>query len=128
MMLATWLLFSGCGGPDADLPAHYRNLTVPGELLASEAARERGHALFLKHCAICHGVHGDGRGIRSEGLDPAPMDFTNPEFSKSVTPRQVFYWIQNGVPGTAMPAWKIFTDRETWELAAYVLSVGKTHR
>jgi mono/diheme cytochrome c family protein len=128
MTLATWLLFSGCGGPDADLPAHYRHLTVPAELLASRVARERGRALFLRHCAICHGVHADGRGIRSEGLDPAPMDFTNPEFSKSVSPRRVFYWIRNGVPGTAMPAWKIFSDRETWELAAYVLSVGKAQR
>ncbi len=123
-----WLLFSGCGGPDADLPGRYRSLAVPDQLLASVAARERGRALFLQHCAICHGLHADGRGIRSEGLDPAPADFTNPEFHESVTPRQIFYWIQNGVPGTAMPAWKIFSDRETWELAAYILSVGTTRR
>ncbi len=126
MTLAMWLLFSGCGGRDADLPAHYRNLTVPNGLLASAAGRERGRALFLRHCAICHGVHADGHGVRSEGLDPAPMDFTNPRWRESVTPRHVFYWIQNGVPGSAMPAWKIFDEHETWALVAYVLSAGKT--
>lgn len=120
------LAFSGCGGPDADLPAPYRNLPVPGRLLASSAARERGRALFLRHCAICHGVQADGHGIRGEGLNPAPTDFTNPVFHESVTPRHVFYWIRNGVPQTAMPAWRIFDDHQTWELVAYVLSAGKT--
>lgn len=126
MVLAIWCLFSGCGGRDADLPARYRKLEVPENLLASEAARTHGRVLFLEHCAICHGVRGDGRGIRSEGLDPAPTDFTNPRWHESVTSRHVFYWIGNGVPGTAMPKWKIFGQHETWELVAYVMSIGKS--
>ena len=126
MALTVWFLFSGCGGRDAELPARYRRLKVPDGLLASAAARTRGRTLFRQHCAICHGVRGDGRGIRSEGLDPAPMDFTNPRWRESVARRRVFYWIRNGVPGTAMPAWRIFDDGETWDLVAYVLSAGQS--
>jgi high-affinity iron transporter len=126
MTLATSLVFSGCGGRDADVPARYRNLAVPAERLASNAARAHGRALFLEHCAICHGVNADGHGIRAEGLSPSPVDFTNPGWRESVGPRRVFSWIREGVPGTAMPSWDILDDRQTWDLVAYLLSVGKS--
>lgn len=125
-MMTVLLALSACGGPSGELPARYRDLRVPDGLLASAPARERGRGLFLQHCAICHGVSANGRGQRSEGLNPPPMDFTNPDWSTSVTPKDVFLFIHEGVPGTAMPAWKTLDERQTWDLVAYVLSVGKS--
>jgi mono/diheme cytochrome c family protein len=120
------LAFSGCKGPDADLPEPYRRLAVPEEVLASKDARARGHALFRQHCALCHGDRADGRGVRREGLTSPPRDFTDPAWRRSTSPRHVFFAIREGRPGTPMPAWKALDAGETWALTAYVLAAGET--
>lgn len=81
--------------------------------------------MFLERCAICHGTRADGHGMRSEGIEPAPRDFTNPDWRAATSPRRVFFAIRQGVAGTAMPAWTTLTEEQTWDLAAYVLSVGR---
>lgn len=125
LMMALALLLSGCGNKDSGLPQPYRDLAVPEVTLASARERAEGRKLYLRNCAICHGTQADGRGVRSEGLDPTPSDFTNPGWRDLATPRQTFYWIRTGVPGTGMPKWNTFSDEQTWELVAYVLSVAQ---
>jgi mono/diheme cytochrome c family protein len=36
----------------------------------------------------------------------------------------VYFAIREGVHGTPMPAWKSLDEDATWDLVAYVLSVG----
>ena len=119
------LAFSGCKGPEADLPDGYRRVAVPAGVLSSEDALRRGRALFLDHCALCHGVGGDGRGVRREGLSSPPRDFTDPAWRRSTTPRLVYFAIREGRPHTPMPAWKALDPSQVWDLTAYVLSVGE---
>lgn len=116
--------FSACRGRDGDLPARYRDLAVPETRLHSGEARERGRKLFLEHCALCHGEHADGRGVRREGLTSPPRDFTDAAWRRRTSPRHVFYTIREGSPGTPMPAWKSLDEGETWDLAAYLLAVA----
>jgi mono/diheme cytochrome c family protein len=123
--MAMALLLSGCGNKDSGLPQPYRDLVVPEATLASAQARARGRKLFLTNCAICHGIHADGNGMRSEGLDPRPADFTSTAWRSQMTPRHAFYAIRSGVSGTAMPSWNTLSDEQTWELVAYVLSVSQ---
>jgi mono/diheme cytochrome c family protein len=121
-----WLGCTGCSGPDAELPAAYRGMEVPATRLASAEARARGRALFLESCALCHGEHADGRGMRREGLGRPPRDFTSPTWRRSASPRRVYFAIREGVRGTAMAAWKGALDEEqTWDLVAYLLSAGE---
>ena len=115
---------SACSG-DRDLPEPYRRLEVPQGLLDSAEVRENGRKLFLISCALCHGEKADGRGARREGLSVPPRDFTNPSWRNGTTPRRVFFAIREGVHGTPMPGWKSFTDAQTWDLAAFLLS--ETH-
>ena len=122
--LAITLALSACSR-DRDLPEPYRRLEVPPRLLDSAEARENGRRLFLASCALCHGEKADGRGVRREGLSVAPRDFTNPSWRIATTPRRVFFAIREGVHGTPMPGWKSFSDVETWELVAFLLS--ETH-
>lgn len=119
------LVLSGCVSKDSGLPRPYRDLKVPETLLASAGARARGRRTFLRNCAICHGERADGNGIRSEGLNPKPVDFTSPAWRSGATPRRTFFVIRNGVTATAMPSWNTFSDEQTWELVAYLLSVGE---
>ncbi len=124
-LLAMSLVYSACRARDGDLPPAYRNLAVPAGQLQSTQARERGRALFLEHCALCHGDRGDGRGVRRQGLSSPPRDFTDPAWREQTSPRHVFSVIREGSPGTAMPAWKVLDDRQTWDLTAYLLAVGE---
>ena len=97
---------------------------MPDAALASVEARNRGRALFLEHCALCHGAQADGRGVRREGLTSPPRDFTDPAWRLRTSPRRVFYTIREGARGTAMPAWAALSDSEVWDLVAYLRSVA----
>jgi mono/diheme cytochrome c family protein len=116
---------SGCRDADRDLPPDYRRLAVPQALLASEAARARGRALYLEHCALCHGERADGRGVRREGLAQPPADFTSPAWRRRTSPRRAYFVIREGVRGTPMPSWKALDEAQTWDLVAYVLSTSE---
>ena len=119
------LTFTACSG-DSDLPDAYRRIVVPEARLRAAEARESGRELFLATCALCHGERGDGHGRRSAGLAKAPADFTDPAWRRRATPRRVFFAIREGLHGTPMPAWTSLTEAETWDLVAYVLSLGPT--
>jgi len=55
------------------------------------------NALYNKNCASCHGVNGDGSGF-------APP-LNSPEMRSNYDAPIIFAVIDEGRPGTAMPAW-----------------------
>ena len=110
---------------NSGLPAEYRQLEIPEELLASPEARARGRDLYFQHCALCHGARADGKGVR-QNLSSRPRSFLDPAWRQRSSPRSVFHVIQKGLAGTAMPAWKNLDNDQTWDLVAYVLSVSGT--
>ncbi|MGD8894798.1 MAG: cytochrome c [Acidobacteriota bacterium] len=124
--LAISLTCTACNGPDSDLPPSYRHVAVPAERLRSGEAIARGEALYETHCALCHGERGDGRGRRSAGFAKRPTRFADPGWRDRTTPRRVFFTIREGVSGTPMPSWRWLSEDETWDLAAYVLSLAGT--
>ena len=79
--------------------------------------------LYLDHCAICHGVAGDGDGPRRGSLHATPPDFRRAAWRRSATPERLRDAIRNGRPGTDMPAWKTLNESEISGLANYVLSM-----
>ena len=97
---------------------------MPRERLAEAAARERGRALFLTDCALCHGERADGHS-RHQLLSSRPTDFTNRAWQRTMTPRQVYTVLRKEIHSTTMPAWSSLTEDETWDLVAYVLSVSE---
>ncbi len=119
------LTLTACSGPDSGLPEAYRRIEVPARL-ASPEARARGRALFAANCVLCHGERGDGHGLRASGFSKPPANFTDPAWRRGATPRRVFFAIREGVHGTPMPSWKWLSEDETWDLVAYVLSIGET--
>jgi mono/diheme cytochrome c family protein len=122
-------LCSGCSAPDGDLPVPYRRVAVPVERLADPAARARGRALFLTHCAICHGERADGRGRRRSAMTRPPADLSRPEWRRRTSPRRLFFVVREGLRGTPMPAWKGTLDADqTWDVVAYLRSLPEDER
>lgn len=99
----------------------------PQSLLSSSAARRAGARLFARHCAICHGASGDGRGLRQHDMVPPPADLTSPAFSRRSHAGRTFLAIRDGVRDTAMAPWPSLSDRQTWELVAYIETLGREH-
>jgi len=79
----------------------------------------------MQHCAICHGEKGDGHGLRSADIEPPPANLTSPPWSDSASAVGTYRAIHDGVPGSAMPSWTILTDRQIWDLVAYIHSLGE---
>ena len=119
------LALPGCSDADGDVPPPYSRIAVPSALLASSDAKRRGQRIFEASCAQCHGIRGDGDGVRREGLLRRPRDFTDPAWRRAKSPRRVFYVVREGVRNTPMPAWPALSDEEVWAVTAYVLSLGE---
>lgn len=94
--------------------------------------------LYRKHCILCHGVSGNGRGPTAKLLNPYPRDFRLGKFKFKSTPigskptrgdfREILH---RGIPGTSMASFSLVKDEDIEALIDYTiyLSVrGQTER
>ncbi|MBI1726685.1 MAG: c-type cytochrome [Candidatus Rokubacteria bacterium] len=88
---------------------------------------ERGKAIYVKRCLLCHGEKGDGQGPVAPYLDPRPRDFVTGSFKlrttqsgEPPTDEDLFRVVTRGVPGTAMPGWTTLSEQERRLVIAYI--------
>ena len=102
------------GDPSGD----YANLTNP--LDNSIEILDEGKAIFIRECMVCHGDAGRGHGPYRDFLQPGPPDFGDGSYG-DYTDSDYFWRISQGVPWTAMPAWKIhYGEEDRWKLVHYI--------
>ena len=82
--------------------------------------QKQGRLLYVKSCVACHGLEGRGDGPSAKSLSGAPPNFLEPG---DMSPFKAYNAIRLGVPGTPMPSYPDFSDRELWEMAFYVASL-----
>lgn len=75
-----------------------------------------GASLFKQNCASCHGYGGDGDGAAASLLMPKPAKLAEKNLSRD----RIGNAILNGVPGTAMPAWRDLPPDQIEDLIAFV--------
>jgi mono/diheme cytochrome c family protein len=100
---------------------------IPDDLPEPEAVR-RGHMIYQKQCAVCHGITGDGNGFLAFGMDVKPRDFRQGWYKFRSTKNghlptfeDVERTIRRGVPGSSMPAWGQFLSAaEIHDVARYL--------
>lgn len=100
-----------------------RGSAAPDAFLSSSAARRAGARLYAVRCAVCHGADGRGNGPRQSFMVPPPGDLTVPLWSRPQDADRTFVVIREGITRTAMTGWPAFSDRQTWELVAYIESL-----
>jgi mono/diheme cytochrome c family protein len=104
-------------------PAAGDHLVIgPGEVLT------RGRLLYAEHCLHCHGVAGDGNGPTAQYLNPKPRDYRLGKFKFTSTVNtsraqrgDLARIVENGIPGTYMPSFKLLTADESAAIVEYVL-------
>jgi DMSO reductase family type II enzyme heme b subunit len=88
---------------------------------------EASRMIYEKRCSHCHGEDGRGDGPAAGFVIPRPRDFTSGVYKFRSTPsgfpptdEDLARSIRQGMPGTAMPAWKQFTDGEVRALVQHI--------
>ncbi|HVH67299.1 MAG TPA: c-type cytochrome [Gemmatimonadales bacterium] len=73
----------------------------------------RGKAVYVKWCVGCHGETGAGDGPAADAMLPRPRNFTGAIYKirstasgQLPTDADLLHAIDEGLPGSAMPAWK----------------------
>lgn len=103
------------------------SVRVAAQDVGTPAQRDAGKALYLTHCAQCHGDNGDGEGYAALHLRPKPRNFTTGKFKIRTTGngalpthQDLINIIRRGMPYTSMPAWPNFSDQEVSDLAYFI--------
>jgi DMSO reductase family type II enzyme heme b subunit len=106
-------------------------LTAPGSRLPAQDTTA-GKAVYDKWCAGCHGDGGAGDGPGAAAMLPRPRDFTlgiyqvrTTATGQLPTDADIQRAIDEGIPGTAMPAWREqLSEAERRDLVAYLKTLS----
>jgi len=96
--------------------------------LTSRSELERGRKIYLRACAPCHGVQGDGKGPAAIDFDPEPRNFRRGAYKFRTTvsgalplDSDIVRTVREGVPGTEMPRWKdVLSDHDIHAVVQYI--------
>ena len=132
---ATWIVEKMFGTPDnPKIPS----IIADDESLAGVLSEERlklaagprvgESGLYRQHCATCHGITGNGRGLTAAVLNPYPRDYRMGIFKFKSTARgskptreDMAILIRDGISGTAMKKIQGLTEEGVQALVDYVI-------
>lgn len=84
-------------------------------------AEQQGQELYKINCAFCHAADGTGRNWIGHFMVPPARDLTHPDIVAALPEEYLFHVIQEGLPGTSMPAWKaILSKDQTYSLIHFL--------
>ena len=104
-------------GANLSVPESARFVRSPIAPTADNIAA--GRQIYQTNCSVCHGPAGKGNGPLAATLNPRPVDLT--VHARLHTEGEFFYWVSNGIPGSAMPKWDAqYNEAQRWQVVAFV--------
>ena len=106
-------------------PSTYKGLQNPISDTAENFAAAREH--YADHCASCHANDGSGNTEMGRGLYPKAPDMRLPR-TQDLSDGEIFYFIENGIRLTGMPAWSTGTpegETASWQLVHFIRRLPK---
>jgi copper transport protein len=89
------------------------------------ASITRGQVLYQQNCNACHGPSGKGDGPVGLTLNPRPADLSQHAIPGVHTDGQLYEWITNGFPNSAMPAFsENLSDQDRWDLVNFIRTLA----
>jgi mono/diheme cytochrome c family protein len=98
-----------------------QSVPAANPLAGSAAAVGAGQTLFTQLCQGCHGPAGQGGGDRGPAL-------TTGTFTHGSGDADLFRAIRSGMRGTQMAPFAGVSDTQSWQLVAYLRSLGPAAR
>jgi mono/diheme cytochrome c family protein len=109
-------------------------LPAPPAWLTDEPQRAlhvaAGKALFLTHCASCHGADADGKGpagaalVDVWNLPTKPADLRQPHLRCGDAPADIYRVLATGLNGTPMVSFDAtLTPEQRWDIVAYLFTL-----
>lgn len=85
---------------------------------------EEGKTIFSKNCIPCHGGSGNGQGPYARHVVTRPANLHERIINYPEPDAPFHFWrVSEGVPGTAMPTWKLsLSEEEIWQVNTYEMS------
>ena len=101
-------------------PPMYKGLRNPVTATPGNFADARQH--FADHCASCHANDGSGNTEMGQSFYPKAPDMRLPR-TQELSDGEIFYFIEQGIRLTGMPAWSTGTpegEKASWELVHFI--------
>ena len=129
LTILTAALIAACSSKPSNETASLAELVVTEQTknpLPDARSVTTGKALYAVHCTMCHGDNGKGEGSAGSSIAVKPSDLTTGSVAVA-TDGKLFLIVKNGVKKdgkqTMPPARKI-TDKDIWEIVAYVRTLA----
>lgn len=106
-------------------PSTHKGLKNPVSDTEENFVAAREH--FADHCATCHANDGSGNSEIGRALYPKAPDMRLPR-TQQLSDGEIFYFIENGIRLTGMPAWGTGTpegERASWQLVNFIRRLSK---
>ena len=111
----------------AQVPADYVDVKAPAHIWTDRAALDRGQAIYLAKCAVCHGKEGAGDGPDATWLGPKLGSFRDRAMVAEMSDAYWFWRVSEGglaepykSKGSVMPAYKdVLSVEDRWAVIAY---------
>ena len=89
-----------------------------------DSSIKRGKDMFVKNCAKCHGLNGNGYGVVAHGFTTWPRQLWAWYKADSAADSYLYWIIENGK--SDMPPWGlVLSEEERWDLINYIKTIKK---
>jgi mono/diheme cytochrome c family protein len=108
--------------PEFKIPDEDVNRANP--VKPTPAGLEVAKRIYGTDCAVCHGVHGDGKGELAPDLKTKMLDWRDPASLEKMTDGELFYIIAKGKGEMTAEGDRAKPD-QVWNLVNYIRAMAK---